>query len=820
MGNEQSIEGPEIVINEKQIAKLPYNVPDLGEVKKMDLSRNLFKELPKDVPKLLSLAMEYNELSEDSSDIVDSISQYKKLLLLNLSNNLFTIFPESFHNLMALRKLELNNNKIMEFNMCYPKLEYLDLSQNQLRTLPPIPGTLSELHISFNFFDKLELMHSNLNVLKASLCDIREIGHFSLNALTELDLSRNKLKSFPDFVKCTPNLKCLNLSDNFCEQIPPLPASMQRFFFSGNNCTSIPVQCSILNKLKFFDISNNKIKVLKNLPSSLEYIVCVHNEIDTIDLPKMDCLVYFIGHNNKLTRFPAVKFPRIRKFNVSCNSIESFEAEFPTVENFFVEFNKLKEIPQWIFTCKNIKHVNFNANQITKIPSSFSKGKFSHFSVAFNQLEGPIPPISKHLEDLSCAFCNLTELPSGGENLKVLIAGNNKITKVPFYPKLQELHLPTNRLTEFPAIPDTVFSIDVSRNKISKLPVGKLTKVRELDVMYNMIDSIEQIPLPLLFMMKIGHNPLKYVFDHKLYPNLDFLDVMSTDITFKSKDPPINHIHVSKNRLKTPHCMMNQTYDWLCLSEMRGTRKVTEDMFICKANQADKMAVMAIFDGHAGPKTAAYACISFASMISSQNMQFSVKWLKNACREISDAVKTKAFSDGSTLAIALTRERSLYTASIGDSRIFVFNESGEMRYQNKVYKSTDRDEFERIHEAGGSVYGFRLQNSVAVSRTLGDMAVPGICHDAECDEVHLAEDDRWIILGCDGVFDELPIEFIGELCRKAKSAIGLAYTLRSAAFAGRSKDNITVIVQDMKSLYNKVANGPISHIADLESTMR
>ncbi|EAX92867.1 Leucine Rich Repeat family protein [Trichomonas vaginalis G3] len=814
MGNEQSHGGKQIVINEQQIAKLPYNVGDLSEVTLMNLDKNLFKKLPTDLQSLVVLSMQYNELSEDTTDVVNAISSFKKLQSLDISNNLFSLYPEGFNALHGLRKLVMNNNKVMDFNMCYPKLEYLDISQNQLQRLPPLPNTIKELHIGFNHFDKIELMHQKLTVLKISLCDIKEIGVFNLPSLQELDLSRNKLTKYPDFVKCTPNLKILHLSDNFCPEIPKLPNTITQFFFCYNNCLFIPDHIANLPKLKHLDVSFNKIKVVKNLPSSLVYFIASENDFETVSLDKLENLEYFFVERNHLTHIPNISMPKLRKMNVSCNELETFESTLPNLEKLLLQFNNLTEIPEWVYKCKNLKIANFNHNKITQISPSFSKSKIKEFSISFNRVL-QIPQLSKHIEDLSCSFCGLKTLPSGGENLKKIIAGNNLIEKVPIYPSILEIHLCTNKLTEFPEINDQTITVDVSRNKITQVPLQKIQKLRELDVSYNKISKFEQIKLPYIFSLKIGHNPLSFAFDHTLYPNLNFLDVIATDISFTDEKPPIMNIHVSKNKLKTPHCMLNLTFNWLSFCEMRGTRDTVEDMFVCKANPVDNQACMAIFDGHGGSKTSYYACGVFIKLYTSAKMIFSKQWLRGTMRGISESVKTKLFPDGSTAAVAMFKDRKLITSTIGDSRIIVMTEDGKLKYENRVHKPTQREEFERVHEAGGSVYGFRLQNSLALSRTMGDIAVPGISAESEEDEVNLDEEDRWVIVGCDGVFDELPMSFVGELCKKAKSAIGLSHSLRTAAFAARSQDNITVVALDVKTLYSKVELA-----SDMNSTMR
>ena len=55
---------------------------------------------------------------------------------------------------------------------------------------------------------------NNVTTVRIQNSGITEIPKSTLNNLTDLDLSRNKLEIFPDLKNLTPNLTTLNLEDN------------------------------------------------------------------------------------------------------------------------------------------------------------------------------------------------------------------------------------------------------------------------------------------------------------------------------------------------------------------------------------------------------------------------------------------------------------------------------------------------------------------------------------------------------------------------------------------------------------------------------
>jgi len=125
-------------------------------------------------------------------------------------------------------------------------------------------------------------------------------------------------------------------------------------------------------------------------------------------------------------------------------------------------------------------------------------------------------------------------------------------------------------------------------------------------------------------------------------------------------------------------------------------------------------------------------------------------------------LRRKKPDGGTTAVVALFMEGTLYVANAGDSRC-VLCRKGEAVAMSEDHKPTNKEEEERIRNAGGSVFDGRVGGQLAVSRALGDLqfkcngelgpegqmvtCVPDVR------KLVLNSDDEFVILACDGIWD-------------------------------------------------------------------
>jgi serine/threonine protein phosphatase PrpC len=103
--------------------------------------------------------------------------------------------------------------------------------------------------------------------------------------------------------------------------------------------------------------------------------------------------------------------------------------------------------------------------------------------------------------------------------------------------------------------------------------------------------------------------------------------------------------------------------------------------------------------------------------------------------------------------------------------------------------------YRSIISAGGHVEGNRVNGTLGVARSLGDFYL----HPAISDTPHIRTvpypnaASAWVVLACDGLFDELSDARVGQILHGVFNAGDAATLLRDAAYLLNSDDNISVI---------------------------
>ena len=338
------------------------------------------------------------------------------LVRLDLSDNQLKSIPESLSSLTELTCLELTFNQlesIPESIGRLTKLTHLDLKYNRLKSIPETLGSLTrlgELHLRGN---RLESMPESLgNLRQLTLLDLSDnqlksipesMG--SLMQLTLLDLSHSHLKSIPESMGNLTCLEILSLNDNRLESIPESMGSLMRLkklYLSHNQLESIPESLGRLMRLERLHLRRNQ---LKSIPESL----------------------------GRLTR--------LEKLYLSGNRLESIPESLGSLtwlELLYLSHNQLRTIPESLGSLTRLERLFLNDNQLTSIPESMGSWTV--------------------LRELDLRSNSLAELPDAiGRlgNLVVLQADRNVLTELPQsfgqLPNLKRLYLQHNRLQGFVA---------------------------------------------------------------------------------------------------------------------------------------------------------------------------------------------------------------------------------------------------------------------------------------------------------------------------------------------------------------------------------
>jgi protein phosphatase 1L len=324
-------------------------------------------------------------------------------------------------------------------------------------------------------------------------------------------------------------------------------------------------------------------------------------------------------------------------------------------------------------------------------------------------------------------------------------------------------------------------------------------RLADVDFSHNNLECLpSEVTLPSVKSLKISHNPrLSDPLKVAAYPKLVILDVEGTDMNYASL-PEVREFMTSQKDLwvKSSAKLIRDSVG-VGFAEMNGVRDSMEDAIVVRESIRGDISVYAVFDGHAGYRTATYAAFLFPRECLDR-AELTPQFLQNTLRTINDRARKQGLVDGSTAVICLRQGNRIAFAHLGDARAIIVRTDGSIRFETADHKPVSRGEYERVRDVGGKVVAGRTDGVLAVTRSIGDFKVFGVSYEPEIDMVDVEEDDKWLIVACDGVWDVTFPGQIRDIASKVKTPTEFAYTLRNAAYAYGSMDNISAIVVDLK----------------------
>lgn len=227
--------------------------------------------------------------------------------------------------------------------------------------------------------------------------------------------------------------------------------------------------------------------------------------------------------------------------------------------------------------------------------------------------------------------------------------------------------------------------------------------------------------------------------------------------------------------------------------------KINQDSLFIVFQAESNYHLMGICDGHGrnGHLVSQYLVESLPRVIEKEIKQKTIaissdsndkikKILDNAFVSINsklsnDCTIDTTFSGSTCVGIIFTNEK-LYCANVGDSRGIIgkYNKYNNKWYYNQIsrdHKPTDLDEKKRIIRFGGRISQYRDQNGIcsgpqriwlqkedipglAMSRSFGDQIASkvGVTCEPEVKEVTFTEEDKFILLASDGLWEYMSNE--------------------------------------------------------------
>lgn len=256
-----------------------------------------------------------------------------------------------------------------------------------------------------------------------------------------------------------------------------------------------------------------------------------------------------------------------------------------------------------------------------------------------------------------------------------------------------------------------------------------------------------------------------------------------------------------------------------------GRRTVNEDkynVFINLNNETsrryNKINLLGIYDGHGGGKISKYLEDNILRYFISNKLKYPLteSYINKVFNIIqNDLVKNYnniSYSQGSTCLIVIiykyNDKKYIHTINLGDCRAIICSNNIPIPL-TKDHKPEWYDEKNRIEQLGGKItfdgHDYRI-NNMSVSRAFGDLdATPYITHIPEINKYKILSNDKFIVLGCDGLWDVLQnfevvnfvLSFTTMKNNKLKiidNRVNIAKNLSEYAIKKGTLDNVTVII--------------------------
>ncbi|KAL7722234.1 hypothetical protein QTN25_000983 [Entamoeba marina] len=711
--------------------------------------------------------------------------------------NYIKSLPTSFNTMKELKHITLAGNVLTNFPTVLTTLSaltYLNCNDNQIPFIPDSISSLQNLH-------KLYLNNNKLNIFPTSVFHITSLNQLQLtnnqiplipdipqtinSPLTELNLMNNHIYHITDHITALKCLQSLNISDNFLSSFPSLET---------------------LEHLTNLQISNNTLTTVFSLPPNLQLLYLPYNEIHDISVALPTKLTVLLLDNNKIIQLPTSlsNLNNLRILNVASNCLNA--------------------IPSTIQFLSELQEFNTTGNEILYFPCfNQPTNRFIDLNLSFNHFILLPPTITLHqtLTSLDISHNSLMELPTDFtllSNLRSLNMSTNNMITIPTvickFPKLNSIVMSNNKFTLLPQqITEltTLTNIDMSVNNIIDVtPLCSLTSLRTLELSHN---NITEIPLQFtqlkeLMFLNLSFNYIREILREIVTPtlllNITYNLINNIPLCFKEKEHPLLLLEGNGNSVINSNTKCVETHG-LCIrscttttSEMTGKRPIYEDSYTiipCFMGFKTRFFV-GLYDGHSGRMCANIVAQHLHKIITSHITAGSVmqEVLKDSYNEMQQILEKTDVEDGCTAITVILIENKIYVAWLGDTRA-VLCRGGKAIQLSEDHKPTTSPEKERIVDMGGHVFSGRVNGELAVSRAFGDKSQkPIVSAIPDVREFDVSQEDEFIVIACDGVWDVVGNQTAVDIVKKSKTMEVGCVSLRDYAYSLGSQDNITAIV--------------------------
>lgn len=265
--------------------------------------------------------------------------------------------------------------------------------------------------------------------------------------------------------------------------------------------------------------------------------------------------------------------------------------------------------------------------------------------------------------------------------------------------------------------------------------------------------------------------------------------------------------------------------------------------------EGQPISLFGILDGHCGRRVAELGsrfvpeCFLAHPAIGQNNALALAESIVQADRNIFQVIGKS--DGGSTLINAVVHGRMLFVSCLGDARAVLYDGTSTIA-MSEDHKPSDVREQQRIVRCGGTVQFGRVCGCLAVSRALGDFEFKFtgtkftnqrelmVSNLADVKQINVTDATKFLVLGCDGVWDVLSNEDATRFVIEYLKRIGpdrlrnasdvnrhldeCATRLADYAIERGSMDNVSVTIVFFHDVAQTIAQEPASTVSLVGTT--
>ncbi|XP_043465463.1 leucine-rich repeat-containing protein 40-like isoform X2 [Leptopilina heterotoma] len=349
-------------LSSNNLTDIPGGTGYLVRLVSLDLSHNLLRELPPDITSMRGLKK--LDASFNHLDTLPPLGELRKIETLLFGSNNLKTFPDTI-GCSSLRELHLTNNNIAEIEIsCLEgmgqlktlllggnkievipeemirliNLEHLDLSHNNISSIPNCIGIMPNLHNFIVEGNKLQNVRRDIVQLGTPriLRHLRQSSNASNIEIRDCSSPLCEDENLPDKY-AMKNARLLSLIGKNLSNIP------DRVF---NDAKEAEVTCVDLSRNRLHELSDalSQVTTVTDLKLACNQLIEIPNWIGVLQY-----LQFLDLNRNRLVYLPEniANLERLRELNIS--------------------FNKFTEIPECLYEISHLEILTANDNQIKNI---------------------------------------------------------------------------------------------------------------------------------------------------------------------------------------------------------------------------------------------------------------------------------------------------------------------------------------------------------------------------------------------------------------------------------------------------------------------